>query len=389
MHEAVSRAGSRPRAAEGGGVRGSARGSGGGASESFIFPFDRLSSKIHALVFIRYRHASLAATVALYAAAMLASGKTLGVSSNYFVIVPVVVAALGFGTAGGLISGLLGLPANLLMYAILGHPEYSPASKIIAEASGLVVGFVFGRLADYFRDVEREIKKRMATEEALRGSLEAQELLLRELHHRVKNNLNIIKSLVQLQRNRSRDPAFLEAADELVGRIFAISLVHDQLDKDQTLASIETRRYVEALVANISSGLGLGPTSIALSVETGDAELLVDQATSLGLILNEALTNSLKHSSARRDESGPQVRLSLAIEDGDYCLEIRNDAAEVEAGAGAPRPGGKGLGLRLVQALARNLGGDASFRIVPGEGRPAEALFDLVFPVNASRLEDL
>jgi hypothetical protein len=107
----------------------------------------------------------------IYAAILFIFGDSLAVSSNYFVIIPLTAAALGFGHWGGLAAGLLALPLNLLLFRALGHPEFSPASKLIAEFSGVAVGLVFGFLADYFREIEREIKKRMATEEALARDL--------------------------------------------------------------------------------------------------------------------------------------------------------------------------------------------------------------------------
>ncbi len=339
--------------------------------DSFIFPFDSLTSKVHAVVFIRYRYASLIGTIALYSAAMAGFGDALGVSSNYFVIAPVIVAALGFGTLGGLVTGLLGLPANLLVYGLLGHPEFSPASKLIAELSGLVVGFSFGRLADYFRVVEHEIKIRMYSEEALREALHEKELLLRELHHRVKNNLNVMKSLIQLQRNRSDNAEFLESSDELINRIFAISLVHDQLYADQELSLIDPARYLEALAANLASAFGFEGSRVGLSIEVGGRLLPVESAISLGLIVNEVLMNSIKHASTG-NRGLPSITLSLRVEGGEYRLEIRDDGP-------GPVGSGGGLGLKLVRALARNLGGRAELRAIEGPSGPAGACFELSF----------
>lgn len=349
------------------------------AIDSFIFPFDSVTSKAHAVVFIRYRYASLLAAFALYAAALFGSGDALGVSSNYFVIGPVIVAALGFGTLGGLVAGLLGLPSNLLIYGLLGHPEFSPASKLIAELSGMVVGLAFGRLADYFRVVEREIKRRMATEEKLRAALDEKELLLRELHHRVKNNLNVMKSLVQLQRNRSKNADFLEAADELVSRIFAISLVHDQLYKDQELSAIDPARYIDTLVANLASGLGLASSRVGLSMGAEGCLIPVDSAISLGLIVNEVLMNALKHASPG-SEGKPSVMLRFEAEEGEYRLEISDDGP----GPSLSEDAKDGLGLKLVDALARNLGGSASLSAIEGAQGPVGARFELKFPCQAS-----
>lgn len=340
------------------------------------FPFDSFTFKIHALVFIRYRYASLAIALAVYASVMFATGPALGVSSNYFIIGVVIVAALCFGTIGGLVAGLLALPANLLAFSILGHPEYSPASKVIAELAGVITGFAFGRLADYFRDVEREITRRIATEEALRAALAEKELLLRELNHRVKNNLNVVKSLVQLQRNRSTDPAFLAAADELIGRIFAISLVHDQLNEDRDIEAVDPSRYLAALVHDLAAGLGFEESRIGLSIGAEGRLLPVESAISLGLIVNEVLTNALKH--AAPGEAGrPSVHLSFGFEEGRYRLEILDDGPGPGSGT---EEGGGGLGLLLVGALARNLGGTSRLEAIPGPLGPAGARFELLFP---------
>jgi two-component sensor histidine kinase len=313
---------------------------------------------------------------------ILAFGNGLAVSGNYFVLLPLAAAAIGYRALGGLLAGAAALPANLLLFSLLGHAEYSPASKPIAELFGIAVGFVFGRLSDYFREVDVEIKKRKATEEELRKALAEKELLLRELNHRVKNNLSVIKSLVQLQRSRSKDPAFLDATGELIGRIFAISLVHDQLGKDQALAALDPVEYISALVGNIESGLlGVRPASIGLEFDTGGRLLQTEAALSLGLIVNEVLTNALKHASFCRDHDGPPcIRLSLRVEGGSYRLAVVDD------GPGpTDNETSSGLGLKLVRALARSLGGTASLEPVVAtdtEGRPTVdgARFELVFP---------
>jgi two-component sensor histidine kinase len=356
------------------------------AVESFVFPFESLTSKIHAIVFIRFRYASQAVAIALYAAILLVFGDELAVSSNYFVLVPLAAAALSFGAKGGLVAGALALPANLLLFSMLGHPEFSPASKLIAELSGIGVGVLSGRLADYFRALEKEIKKRMATEEALRSALEEKQLLLRELSHRVKNNLSVIKSLVQLQRNRSKDPAVLAASDELISRIFAISLVHDQLGRDQSLSSVDPVEYIEALVGNLAGGLGLEGSRIDLDLDAGGRVIQMEAATSLGLIVNEALTNALKHASPG-SEGKPSIRLSLSVEDDEYRLVIIDDGPGPDASYAA-----RGLGLKLVAALARNLGGQASLEAIEGSAgtsaspRAVGARFELHFPATFMEL---
>jgi glucose-6-phosphate-specific signal transduction histidine kinase len=211
-------------------------------------------SRVYRELFVRHRALSFPLFLAAYAALFYFLGDRLGVSANYFVILPVLVSALCFGTVGGIVGGLLGLPANLALFALIGHLEYSPESKPIAEVSGILVGFAFGYLADFFKKLEAEIRRRRAAELRLVLALEEKELLLRELHHRVKNNLTIIKSLVQLQRNRSSDPEFLESTDQLIGRIFSISLVHDLLYRHDKPLSMDLEDYLRGIATNVVAG---------------------------------------------------------------------------------------------------------------------------------------
>jgi len=332
--------------------------------------------ELHPLFFIHHRVASLAAALGLYLLLMLGLGRVLGISSNYFVILTIAVAAMSFGSLGGLVAGILALPANLLVFAFLGHPEYSPASKLVAEIAGTAVGFVFGRLAGYFQKLMAEIQRRVATEEALRRALEDKELLLKEIHHRVKNNLSVIKALVQLQSSRSKDPAFHLAAEELMGRIFAISLVHDQLKVDQEPSLVDPARYLEALVSNLASGLGMDTTRISLSLDTRGILMPTESAISLGLIVNEILTNTLKHACPGR-LGPPAIELSLEAGEGAFFLAIGDDGPGLEQQASR-----NGLGLKLIDSLARSLGGKAELRSAEGG---CGARFELAFPQPSPR----
>ena len=352
------------------------------ADESFVFPFGGASSKLHAAVFIRHRHASLAVAVGLYAAAVLVFGNALAGYGNYLVLVPVMSAALGFGTYGGLIAGILALPANLLLFGILGHPEYSPASKVLAQVSVMVASLLFGRLTDYFKVVQKEIQKRMDTEESLRRALAAKELLLGELHHRVKNNLNVVKSLIQLQRNRSKDPAFLGAADELIGRIFAIAFAHDELDNDHDIPAVDPARYIQTLVGNLVSYFGVGDSLIGRSLDTRGRLIPMETAISLGLIVNEVLSAALKQAFPVREDR-PSIRLSLVVVAEEYRLSICDEESDPGFGL-SPDDASGGLARKLVNVLARNLGGAASLGAMQEGPHPSGARFELVFPCRTA-----
>ncbi len=316
---------------------------------------------IHRFLFVSHPFASFAASLAVYSGIILAFGTRLEVSGNYFVVLPLIAAALGGGRTLGMAAGALGLPANLLLFSIIGHPEYSPASKVIAEGFGVVLGSSLGYLADYYRELADEIEKLARTEDSLRKALREKELLLKELNHRIKNNLNVIKSLVQLQRNRSSDPAFVAAADELVNRILAISLVHDRLYEGGSLLD-NPRDYLQAIAANAASALAAAPTSVSVEVEVGEQALPPEAAVSLGIVANEALTNAMKHG-----RPGGAVALSLVEEAGEFVLTVRDEGCGVALSAYES----EGLGMRIIRALAAQLGGRASLDSGPGPGGEA------------------
>ena len=333
-----------------------------------------LLSLLQGRIFRRHPWTSLLGSLVLYAVVVIGFGEGLTVSSNYFVIIPVATAALGFGFLGGALSGLLGLPANLILFLLLGHAEFSPASKFIAELTGIAVGSLLGALSDHFVELEAEIERRQAAEAELKKALAAKELLLSELNHRVRNNLNVVKGLVQLQRNRSRDQAFLDAADELIGRILAISLVHDELNTEEGVLAVEISRYIETISTAIAAGLGMPPPALERGSLVSGRLIPVDLAVHLGLIVNEALTNALKHS-LRAGETGSSLGISLDYDQGSYRLRIRDEGPGLSPlGAEANK---EGLGLKLVGRLAASIGGRA--RLLPYEGGRG-ASFELDFP---------
>jgi two-component sensor histidine kinase len=349
--------------------------------------FDQALARIQTVLFVHHPGISLVSAIVLYSAAILLLGQRLAISSNYLVLIPLIAAALSYSLPGGVIAGVLGLPANLLLFALIGHPEYAPASKPMAELSGIFVGTALGYLSDYFAKLEAEIERRTATEASLRKALDDKELLLQELHHRVKNNLNVIKSLVQLQKNRSDNPAFLDAADELLGRIFSIALVHEQLYGSSELLVVRPGAYLE-LLANSALGNGIPgpghpgearktPIELSISPEAEGRLLSADVATPLGLIVNEILTNAVKHAFEGLQEN--RMSLELTIEGPQYRLAIEDNGRGFNIAQRAD-----GLGIKITRALAAQLGGSCDFGPAQGlgaEGRPGSR-FELRFPLE-------
>ncbi len=335
--------------------------------EQLYSPFDRALGALRERLFGQHRNAAVAASGFIYAGAVLALGPRLGVSTNYFVLLPVIFAATGYGLAAGTIAGILALPANLALYALLGHPEFSPASKPIAELAGIIVGIVLGYLSDYHKklDAERLLRKRIETE--LRGALRDRETLFREVHHRVKNNLNLVKSIIGLQSRRSADPAFREAAAALTGRIMSISFVHERLYRTAELSTVAIDEYLRDLVSAITmaaSGSRMPPT---VELDLARIPVTMDVAVPLGLVVNELVTNALKHGrpidetlriAVSLREAGNGLVLIVSDDGGNFAglaegatLWIE-DAAAVHAGR---------LGLTLLDLMVTQLAGNGSY----------------------------
>jgi two-component sensor histidine kinase len=181
---------------------------------------------------------------------------------------------------------------------------------------------------------------------AAAAAAQARELLLTEMQHRVKNNFQIILSMIEMQKRRLPDAHATRALDHITNRINAISLAHDQLNPAQGLRVVNLGVYLQALCATIEHQL----EGITINVEADDIDLLIDRAVPLGLVLNEAVTNSAKHAFAGRTGT-VTVRLVAGVGRGEARLSISDD------GKGIDPSQPTGSGTRLIKSLAAQIGG--------------------------------
>jgi two-component sensor histidine kinase len=333
---------------------------------------ERRLSQIHHLLFARNRYLSLLVILMVYTSLMIGFGPKLGVSSNYFVVLPVLVIALCYGFWGGIIAGTLALPANLFLFHLIHHPEFTPESKIFAQLTGMIIGTAFGYLSNYFRILEKEIRRRRGIEDDLRHLLKDREILLQEIHHRVKNNLTIIKSLIQLQKNRSKDPRFINESDKLIQRIYTISLIHEQLFQGGITSSLDMSEYIPALTENIMSGYAEKKIQVVTHVDLGGRDFPLETATALGLIINEVLTNALKY--AFESVKKPSLTLTLITDGGNFVMTIQDNGTGFETLETLENP--EGLGMKIIAALSTQLRGEYLFSNNGG------TCFTLMFPIR-------
>jgi two-component sensor histidine kinase len=231
-----------------------------------------------------------------------------------------------------------------------------------------LVGLVIGayrwrtrRVRERNRQLEAEVQRRIEAEAKIRGSLEEKTVMLKEIHHRVKNNLQIISSLFSLQFGASRDPMVQEMLKESQTRIRSMALVHEALYRSNNLAAIDFREYVQGLASQIAHTHRRKNVQLRFLGES--ITLSLDQAIPAGLIMNEALSNAYKHAfphdqhgtitvDSRRDHA---THVELAVSDTGTGLPEGFDPAAVPS-----------LGFHLILALTEQLNGTLTIGEKPG-----------------------
>ncbi len=201
--------------------------------------------------------------------------------------------------------------------------------------------------------LEQEIVRGAEREHRLAESLSEKEVLLREIHHRVKNNLQIIVSILNLQSEKGN----AEFLRELRGRVVGMALVHEHLYSGTELGRVDMEQYLDDLASDIAASYSRPDLYVRTEVKASGVSLTIDQAVPLGLVVAELVSNSMKYAFADRRTGG--IALSLGQEREEYVLTVGDDgpAGETAAGVSGDPTASEGLGLRLVAALAAQLRG--------------------------------
>lgn len=206
----------------------------------------------------------------------------------------------------------------------------------------------------WIHGVTRSIQDRKEMEEALRKTIVEKEDLLHEVHHRVKNNMNIISSLLGLQMRYLSDPKSIEVLQESRSRVNSLMMVYQYLDKEKNTESIDLNRYFRDLASSLFATSGLYGSKVRLDVETptDPIELDVKQAIYCGLIVNEVLSNAFQH--AFPDGRGGEVKVWVKQEGQKIGFGVRDDGVGIpeEATRGEPQT----LGLQIIRMLVGQIG---------------------------------
>ena len=222
--------------------------------------------------------------------------------------------------------------------------------------------------------VSVDISEQVQTQKALASALAAKELLIKEVHHRVKNNLQIISSLLYMQSESLQDLAAARALQDSQERVQCMALIHERLNGNGEPDRLDFREYASTLARDLFLSYGVDTERIGLRFELEPVSLGLNQAIPCGLILNELLTNSLKH--AFPDQRRGEILVKLSWAEGQPVkLTVADD------GVGLPAEfdwkESQSLGLRIMNILGRQL--DGAIQRKTGGG----TVFSLEFPRTA------
>jgi len=299
---------------------------------------------------------------------------SIGPDFNLLTISPSVERYLGYrpeeligrhvGEMNLLSPGYLEVAFEDISRALAGELRPSQMYEFIAKDGTRRIGELTG--APLYRDgqviavitVARDITERVRTDEQLKASLAEKEILLKEIHHRVKNNLQIVSSLLYLQSGQVHDEQVLDVLKESQNRVRSMAFVHERLYQSEDLARVNFVEYIRSLGHYLFQSYGMDGSMIHFIVEGEEALLDIDMAMPCGLLLNELLSNALKHAfpAGRRGEI--RVSFYAHVLDGKrfWKLIVADD------GVGLPPKfdliTSESLGLRLANTLVGQINGE-------------------------------
>ncbi len=285
-----------------------------------------------------------------------------------FDIVPNIMAQkrFAFGWYAGRVGGVMAATALLVLLIA----EVSRLSRSLAAS--------VAQIAEMNVDLDQRVRERTAelaeANRALSAAVEQKQFLLHEVHHRVKNNLQQINSMIAIENVRLTDPQATRAMNAMLGRVQALSVVHDLLIRTSAADRVAIDAMLEALCRSLTASFGLKERGITLVVDAVSEELHLDRAIPIGMIVNELTVNAIKHAFPARGDGGSggeggRVDVRFVREAFPGGCEDAMVLSVSDNGIGAD-PGwlrwGMSTGALIVRKLAGQLGGETD--VVVGDG---------------------
>lgn len=217
--------------------------------------------------------------------------------------------------------------------------------------------------------VARDITERKEFENALKASLEEKEVLIREIHHRVKNNMQIISSLLNLQKQYVHDEEAVDVLKESQNRVKSMAMIHEKLYKSRNFSEINFADYIRSLVDDLFFSYGVDPNQIKKTIILEEVMMGLETAIPCGLIISELVTNTLKYAFPNHRKG--EFKMELHDIDGWYHLIISDDGVGMPPNVGFYET--ETLGLQLVKSLVNQLEG--TVKLVRNNGTEFKIVF--------------
>ena len=205
----------------------------------------------------------------------------------------------------------------------------------------------------YYDGIIEDITKRKKAEDQIKKNLEEKEVLLKEVHHRVKNNMQVIMSLLRLQTNYITDKHAKSLFKDSQSRVASMALIHEKLYKSKNLSSIDFNEYLRDLTQTLIQSYNIGHKMIRFELKIENVFLNINQAIPCGLIINELVTNSLKYAFPGNIKG--KIAIDFHLNKDQYSLIVYDNGVGISADTVLENP--KTLGLQLVNALIQQLHG--------------------------------
>lgn len=216
--------------------------------------------------------------------------------------------------------------------------------------AAVVIALLLYRLSRTRRNANEQLQDKNAQ---ISKALEEKEILLKEIHHRVKNNLQVISSLLSLQGRQVVDPIAQQAIQEGKNRVKSMALIHQDLYQEENLVGVSAQSYIQKLTQSLVNSYQVSPDRIQVRTDIESIDLDVDTVIPLGLILNELISNALKY--AFEEEQPGEIFVSLKQKDQNLELKVMDNGKGLPTTFSPEKT--TGLGYRLIQAFTKKLKG--------------------------------
>ena len=193
----------------------------------------------------------------------------------------------------------------------------------------------------------RNNRKLQSKNVIISDALQEKEVLMREIHHRVKNNIQAIKSIVHIQKRKATTPETVESLNNTLNKINAMAVIHKRLYRQERLSGLGSDVYLGELLDDLLRSFEFGDDNLTLDVQLCDHSFEADRLLTLGLIFNELVTNACKYGAS--DDGVLRLQITTALQTGAFVLTVYS--------AGKHQGDAAGFGSELVQALVKRLGG--------------------------------